>query len=401
MPPEHTLPDAGVPRYLDILFERSDKLPESYFVSMEIDGMYLGEGGFVVMLLEPSMGASAPEYLDLCQRLVRQLHTQLRRFAIHYTDVLHGRVACLLAFPRLEKRTAEAADTLTRLHAIADQLCAEFSQQEQTNLLWVISNMEFGTGGIRTAYSEVSDFLQYQEFMGTTRGVQVLFDTEGATQSQMDENLFLSDSAEKVSRLLCTGNWEDAQAQLSMAVDYCIHAVPCFFPMMRMRLLTLFDHLILAILRENHVLRSFLQQQNILTELLMAPTQQELQAQIAAFWTNLIRHMEALEAQPGIRWVSLVDEYITEMSVDPNLSVSQIALHFGLPQPTLSGRYKQYAGKNITDQIHAVRIRHARQLLQSSANSLSDIAQQVGYGSLATMNRAFRKYEGLSPSQLR
>ena len=401
MPPEHTLPDAGVPRYLDILFERSDKLPESYFVSMEIDGMYLGEGGFVVMLLEPSMGASAPEYLDLCQRLVRQLHTQLRRFAIHYTDVLHGRVACLLAFPRLEKRTAEAADTLTRLHAIADQLCAEFSQQEQTNLLWVISNMEFGTGGIRTAYSEVCDFLQYQEFMGTTRGVQVLFDTEGATQSQMDENLFLSDSAEKVSRLLCTGNWEDAQAQLSMAVDYCIHAVPCFFPMMRMWLLTLFDHLILAILRENHVLRSFLQQQNILTELLMAPTQQELQAQIAAFWTNLIRHMEALEAQPGIRWVSLVDEYITEMSVDPNLSVSQIALHFGLPQPTLSGRYKQYAGKNITDQIHAVRIRHARQLLQSSANSLSDIAQQVGYGSLATMNRAFRKYEGLSPSQLR
>lgn len=401
MSPEHALPDAGVPRYLDILFERSDKLPESYFVSMEIDGMYLGEGGFVVMLLEPSMGASAPEYLDLCQRLVRQLHTQLRRFAIHYTDVLHGRVACLLAFPRLEKRTAEAADTLTRLHAIADQLCAEFSQQEQTNLLWVISNMEFGTGGIRTAYSEVCDFLQYQEFMGTTRGVQVLFDTEGATQSQMDENLFLSDSAEKVSRLLCTGNREDAQAQLSMAVDYCIHAVPCFFPMMRMRLLTLFDHLILAILRENHVLRSFLQQQNILTELLMAPTQQELQAQIAAFWTNLIRHMEALEAQPGIRWVSLVDEYITEMSVDPNLSVSQIALHFGLPQPTLSGRYKQYAGKNITDQIHAVRIRHARQLLQSSSNSLSDIAQQVGYGSLATMNRAFRKYEGLSPSQLR
>lgn len=401
MPPEHTLPDAGVPRYLDILFERSDKLPESYFVSMEIDGMYLGEGGFVVMLLEPSMGASAPEYLDLCQRLVRQLHAQLRRFAIHYTDVLHGRVACLLAFPRLEKRTAEAADTLTRLHAIADQLCAEFSQQEQTNLLWVISNMEFGTGGIRTAYSEVCDFLQYQEFMGTTRGVQVLFDTEGATQSQMDENLFLSDSAEKVSRLLCTGNRENAQAQLSMAVDYCIHAVPCFFPMMRMRLLTLFDHLILAILRENHVLRSFLQQQNILTELLMAPTQQELQAQIAAFWTNLIRHMEALEAQPGIRWVSLVDEYITEMSVDPNLSVSQIALHFGLPQPTLSGRYKQYAGKNITDQIHAVRIRHARQLLQSSANSLSDIAQQVGYGSLATMNRAFRKYEGISPSQLR
>ena len=74
MPTERTMPDAGVPRYLDILFERSDQLPESYFVSMEIDGMYLGEGGFVVMLLEPSMGASAPEYLDICQRLIRQLH---------------------------------------------------------------------------------------------------------------------------------------------------------------------------------------------------------------------------------------------------------------------------------------------------------------------------------------
>ena len=401
MPTEHIMPDAGIPRYLDLLFERSDKLPESYFVSMEIDGMYLGEGGFVVMLLEPSMGASAPEYLDTCQHLVRQLHQHLRRFAIHYIDVQHGRVACLLAFPRLEKRTAEAADTLAQLHTIAGTLCAEFSEQEQINLLWVISNMEFGTGGIRTAYSEVCDFLQYQAFMGNHRGVWVLFDTEEATQSQMDENLFLSDSAEKVSQLLCSGNQEDALTQLSMAVDYCIRAVPCFFPMMRMRLLTLFDHLILAILRENHVLRSFLQQQDILTELLMAPTEQALQAQIHAFWSDLIGHMAVLEAQPGIRWVSRVDEYITEMSVDPNLSVSQIALHFQLPQPTLSGRYKQYAGKNITDQIHAVRIRHARQLLQSSGTTLSDIAQQVGYGSLATMNRAFRKYEGIAPSQLR
>ena len=401
MPTEHIMPDAGIPRYLDLLFERSDKLPESYFVSMEIDGMYLGEGGFVVMLLEPSMGASAPEYLDTGQHLVRQLHQHLRRFAIHYIDVQHGRVACLLAFPRLEKRTAEAADTLAQLHTIAGNLCAEFSEQEQINLLWVISNMEFGTGGIRTAYSEVCDFLQYQAFMGNHRGVWVLFDTEEATQSQMDENLFLSDSAEKVSQLLCSGNQEDALTQLSMAVDYCIRAVPCFFPMMRMRLLTLFDHLILAILRENHVLRSFLQQQDILTELLMAPTEQALQAQIHAFWSDLIGHMAVLEAQPGIRWVSRVDEYITEMSVDPNLSVSQIALHFQLPQPTLSGRYKQYAGKNITDQIHAVRIRHARQLLQSSGTTLSDIAQQVGYGSLATMNRAFRKYEGIAPSQLR
>ena len=401
MPTEHIMPDAGIPRYLDLLFERSDKLPESYFVSMEIDGMYLGEGGFVVMLLEPSMGASAPEYLDTCQHLVRQLHQHLRRFAIHYIDVQHGRVACLLAFPRLEKRTAEAADTLAQLHTIAGNLCAEFSEQEQINLLWVISNMEFGTGGIRTAYSEVCDFLQYQAFMGNHRGVWVLFDTEEATQSQMDENLFLSDSAEKVSQLLCSGNQEDALTQLSMAVDYCIRAVPCFFPMMRMRLLTLFDHLILAILRENHVLRSFLQQQDILTELLMAPTEQALQAQIHAFWSDLIGHMAVLEAQPGIRWVSRVDEYITEMSVDPNLSVSQIALHFQLPQPTLSGRYKQYAGKNITDKIHAVRIRHARQLLQSSGTTLSDIAQQVGYGSLATMNRAFRKYEGIAPSQLR
>lgn len=391
----------AISRYMNILLTYSAELPEQFYINIEIDGMYLGEGGFVVVLLE-LQGANYTESFDSLMDLLEQrLLERLHQFAIHYINDREDRLVCLLAFPRLHSGTSAVMESMGQLKSLLEAFHADFTQDTGAQLQCTASNMEFGTAGIQMAYSETVDFLQYLRFMQREPGVASLADTEGSTQSQMDENLFLSDCADQVSRLLQGRKHNEARQRLDLAMDYCVTAVPWFFPNMRLRLMTFWGYFVLVLIRQNQVTRSFFTKHDIMTELLMAETYPALTKAVDLFWSALIGQLVKMETQPDLLWVASVNEYIAKMSTDPNLSVLQIAEYFGMAQPAASSRYKKYAGHAISDEIQKTRIRHARQLLQSSAMPLNKIAETVGYGSLATMNRAFQKYEGVSPRMLR
>lgn len=391
----------AISRYMNILLNHSAELSEQFYINIEIDGMYLGEGGFAVAVLELQGVDQADQYESLMSRLEQQLMARLRQFAIHYVNDREDRLVCLLAFPRLRPGTPAVAETMGQLKGILETVYEGFSQNPGAKFQCAISNMEFGTAGIQMAYSESVDSLQYLRFMQREPGVTSLADTEGSTQSQMDENLFLNDCAGQISRLLQGRKHEEARQRLDLAMDYCVTAVPWFFPNMRLRLMTFWGHLVLVLIRQNQVARSFFTKYDILTELLMAETYPVLKKVVDSFWRALIGQLVEMETQPDLLWVASVNEYIAKMSTDPNLSVMQIAEYFGMVQPAASSRYKKYTGYSISDEIQKTRIRHAKQLLQSSAMPLNRIAETVGYGSLATMNRAFQKYEGIVPRLLR
>ena len=67
----------------------------------------------------------------------------------------------------------------------------------------------------------------------------------------------------------------------------------------------------------------------------------------------------------------------------------------------LSRKFKSYTGTNLSDFIAEVRIERARQLLRSSAHSVTDISSYCGYTSLGNFQRFFKKLVGCSPSEYR
>ena len=114
-----------------------------------------------------------------------------------------------------------------------------------------------------------------------------------------------------------------------------------------------------------------------MTELLMTEMHPALSKVVDTFWRALTEQLVKIDMQPELQWVASVNEYIAKMSTDPNLSVLQIVEYFGMDQPAASSWYKKYAGQAVSDEIHKTRIRHAKQLLQSSAMPLNRIAETV------------------------
>lgn len=58
-------------------------------------------------------------------------------------------------------------------------------------------------------------------------------------------------------------------------------------------------------------------------------------------------------------------------------------------------------GNSLLDYINHTRIQHALDLLHDEANTVSRVAEMVGYTNVKTFRRAFFRIEGAMPSQFR
>ncbi|WP_187374256.1 helix-turn-helix transcriptional regulator [Murimonas intestini] len=102
---------------------------------------------------------------------------------------------------------------------------------------------------------------------------------------------------------------------------------------------------------------------------------------------------------------SLMDEavvYIEEHCQECCLSVELVSEHFGVSVSYFSKLFNQYTGKTFPDYMKQLRLEKARKiLLEDPDRSISDIAKEVGFNSSSYFSAAFRKYYGVTPSQIK
>ena len=83
---------------------------------------------------------------------------------------------------------------------------------------------------------------------------------------------------------------------------------------------------------------------------------------------------------------------------DQALNASMIADHLNMNLSTLSHQYKAATGSGLLDELHAVRLEKAKELLAGGA-SVRETAERTGYADPRALIRAFKRYEGITPGQ--
>lgn len=96
-----------------------------------------------------------------------------------------------------------------------------------------------------------------------------------------------------------------------------------------------------------------------------------------------------------------VAEYIHRNHTDPMLCVASISEHFDINPSYLSRLFKEKRNEKLIDCIHKTRLRHAKQLLSETHETIEAIATTVGYQNSQTFARAFKRYEGVTPGAFR
>lgn len=93
-------------------------------------------------------------------------------------------------------------------------------------------------------------------------------------------------------------------------------------------------------------------------------------------------------------------EYIAE-NLSKELTVSQIAESFNISVYYLSHIFKAETGTSITEYRNELRLTKAKLLLKNTDVSVSNIAEQVGFGNLSYFTEVFSRSEKISPTNYR
>ena len=104
------------------------------------------------------------------------------------------------------------------------------------------------------------------------------------------------------------------------------------------------------------------------------------------------QHDDAIVAQAQV-WA--VDNYAS------SAPVAAMAEHCGLTERSLLRRFKKATGQTPADYVQTLRIEEAKQILETSATPIDEVAENVGYIETSSFRHAFRKRVGMSASSYR
>jgi LacI family transcriptional regulator len=83
------------------------------------------------------------------------------------------------------------------------------------------------------------------------------------------------------------------------------------------------------------------------------------------------------------------------------IGVKHVAMALDVSRRTLDRRFADALGRTVHDELTAVRMQTARNLLSGGLQTVSDIARTCGYETAASFSRAFRRHVGCWPTDYR
>ena len=311
-----------------------------------------------------------------------------------YAVEVEEQVACIVSLPDDVSEEQAWKDVLANIQQVREFFRGTFG----VILTAAVSRLHSGVVSITTCFRECREAADYMELIGTNIPV-CRYDQIPAAADEALSFPEVLEKEKKLCRTLSTGDYRSAESAWQ-EVREALSLRNCSQTEARARLLGAASLMVSSLsdlppeLEEIH---SALHPDS----LQRIPDLDGMLRQIQEALAALAAHAAAEKNLPHTtetQFITYVNEHIT----DPNLSISVIADHFNMSTSYFSKRFKKAAGENLLDYIHRERLTLAKQILDDHPETtLKEICDRVGYASPLTLNRAFRKYEGITPSDYR
>jgi AraC-like DNA-binding protein/quercetin dioxygenase-like cupin family protein len=129
-------------------------------------------------------------------------------------------------------------------------------------------------------------------------------------------------------------------------------------------------------------------------------TKASLRALACLAIVEAVRQLTSLGRTDPMEMVAAAEAYLQEHFAEP-LQMSDLARHLGLSRARMFEIFKQATGLTPNDYLVRRRIQQARELIEGTERSITDIALASGFSSSQYFSHVFRKYVGMTPSECR
>lgn len=134
---------------------------------------------------------------------------------------------------------------------------------------------------------------------------------------------------------------------------------------------------------------------------------QAVELAVTSYLLNLTRNLKSdsqerplLPEDGKYKHVYEIADYLSQ-NCEQSLSLEEIAARFFLSKYYICRVFKEVTGYTISEYINIHRVQKAKEYLESSDYSISNIAGLVGYGSMTHFEKTFKTYMTISPLKYR
>ncbi len=106
------------------------------------------------------------------------------------------------------------------------------------------------------------------------------------------------------------------------------------------------------------------------------------------------------ETNGNLIFVNRLTEYLNSHLNDHQVSLPNVSHHFSLSESGFKSKLKRTTGKTFLEFVRDFRLHKSREYLVTQQYNVSEVAQMTGFRSVAHFSDTFKRYFGVSPSNL-
>ncbi|SFA74331.1 Helix-turn-helix domain-containing protein [Cohnella sp. OV330] len=347
-------------------------------------------------LFRSTGGEDEEKRLKFVQHIVRNIVEELtnKTYVGYMTDLEDNMMTLLVNVPGDGDSAEQVGSRILEMATEAQSFIASRFYIDHTVS---VSAVHAGIPGIRAAYTEALDTLEYKMVFGTNR---VIAYEQLQEPDPIQTYYYPMDKEQHLINAVKTGNFEKAMDTLGelFEVNMAMKAVPidvsrCFMFDLVGTIMKTLDEIQLADKRQ------FMRSWDPITRLLKRETLQDMKREMESLLRQACEWVDENKKSRNTGLRDRVYQYIQEHYRNSNLSLAGIAEDIGVNSAYLSRFFKEQHGESLLDTLSRIRLDHAKRLLRDGGHTVSEIATMVGFYNSNAFIRTFKKYEGVTPGQ--
>ncbi|MBE2223414.1 MAG: response regulator [Anaerolineae bacterium] len=341
---------------------------------------------FDQLIQEHTPATSQQIYTKLTQ-LIRSQLPDPHRALVGYSNP--GRVVAIVS-------TEQSMATPTQIRAFCDQLRQTIAEQLPFTVTIGIGKRYMGYESIPLSYAEANLARRYHSRLQGNKVVD-LSDIQAEQPQGDNSSHYLVQKEHELMQVVETNRKQEAQQLINEIVDYLSQHYYTEPDAMRNHCAELVTLVAWGVIGsgtgEQEVLRLLHQQVRALSSW-------KTGSDIRAWTLNSLAEMMTLVQDSSQQQdsVQIAIQYIQENYHRSDISLQEVADEVNLSQSHLSSQFKARTGTSYVKYLTALRMDNAMKLLQTTDQSVSTVAEMVGYPNTTNFYRHFQKYTKMTPA---
>ncbi|NOU95785.1 helix-turn-helix domain-containing protein [Paenibacillus sp. LMG 31456] len=260
-----------------------------------------------------------------------------------------------------------------------------------------VSTLHRSVAELPAAYQEALEAMEYKMLLGTQT---IIFYDQIKNQGM--SYVYPMEKEQQLINYVKAGEFDQAKGVLDEVIHFNLSEVNLSIEMVRCLMFDMISTMMKAAIEVN-LGQSELYEENMkaIQDLMNGVTVSAMKDRMTVFLRKVCGHVESKKKSHNFRLKEDILDFINDQYRDHNLSVNTISERFGIHPSYLSRYFKEQVGDTLTDYLNKLRVEKSKLLLLNDEIFIKDICDLVGFYSISTFIRLFKKYEGVTPSSYR